>query len=166
MAAVLVAALAGPLVSTASADQYVSCWGQAPRKCLILEPNVKQDWTEYSDVQLAAGDHVLIQAGGCVQTGGKGKTWKRYVDPAANNDLYHGLIYFPGAMTPGHRLQALVNTTVTVPYAGHLFLGYQDDGYADHTNAGYNDNGYWGHDDGTGDQCKNVENAWVLLTIS
>lgn len=41
-----------------------------------------------------------------------------------------------------------------------LVLGYSDE------NGGYGDNGYWGHDDGTGDQCKGVENAWIDIQVS
>jgi hypothetical protein len=48
-------------------------------------------------------------------------------------------------------------TFVVSGQGGSLVLGYQDDGYSD--------NGYWGHDNGTGDQCKNVGNAWVHLVI-
>ena len=40
---------------------------------------------------------------------------------------------------------------------GTLWLVYQDDGYGD--------NGYYAHDNGTGDQCKNVGTAWVSLTV-
>ena len=54
------------------------------------------------------------------------------------------------------------NQSVTVPAGvdtAQLFLrlGYEDDGYGD--------NGYYSHDDGTQDQCKNVGNASVSLTI-
>ena len=31
---------------------------------------------------------------------------------------------------------------------------------------GYSDNGYYSHDDGTNNQCKGVDNAWVSLTIT
>jgi hypothetical protein len=41
----------------------------------------------------------------------------------------------------------------------YLILGYEDDGYSD--------NGYWGRegDDGTGDQCRGLGNAYVIVTI-
>src|SRR5689334_14130347 len=50
------------------------------------------------NIRFQAGDVVTVQAGGCVQTGGSGSTWKRYVDPSGPNSdrLYHGLIYIPG----------------------------------------------------------------------
>ena len=41
----------------------------------------------------------------------------------------------------------------------YLHLGYKD-GEGD-----YGDNGYYSHDDGTDDQCKDVGDAWVVLTI-
>ena len=36
-----------------------------------------------------------------------------------------------------------------------FFLGYEDDGYGD--------NGYYSHDNGTGNQCLDVGDAWVTL---
>jgi hypothetical protein len=157
-AVVLAAALAGPFLSTANADPTAGCSRRPPIVCTINEPNVQQHVTDYPQIDLFAGDHVLIQAGGCVQTGGVGSTWKRYVDPAADNDLYHGLISIPGATSGLVRLQGVVGTTVTIPQDTHLTLGYDDDGYSD--------NGYYAHDDGTGNQCRGVGNAWVRLTIT
>ena len=54
---------------------------------------------------------------------------------------------------------------VTIPrylsdtYSLHLWLGFEDDNYYD--------NGYWGRDgdDGTGDQCKGLPNAFVKVEI-
>src|SRR5712671_6339427 len=65
----------------------------------IDEPNVKEPVTPYPQIVFRPGDRVTITAGGCVQTGGVGKTWKRYVDPQGPNadHLYHGLIQIPGA---------------------------------------------------------------------
>jgi len=130
----------------------------------IDEPNVGQRDTAYNDIIFKQGDTVNVTAGGCVQTGGHGKTWKRYVDPQGPNSdhIYHGLVKLPGM--PGlTRLQDFLGGggVFKVPddASGDLtvHLGYEDDGYSD--------NGYSGHDDGTGDQCKNVENAWVQLVI-
>jgi hypothetical protein len=156
---VLAAALVGPFLSTANADPTAGCT-RRPIVCTVIEPNVGQHVTEYPQIELFAGDHVLIEAGGCVQTGGHGKTWKRYVDPAADNDLYHGLINIPGATSGLVRLQGVVGTTVTVSQDTHLTLGYDDDAYSD--------NGYYARnqDDGTGDQCRGLGNAWVKLTIT
>lgn len=156
--AALVAALAGPFLSTASADPSAGC-SRRPVVCTVIEPNVTQHTTNYPQIEFFAGDHVFIEAGGCVQTGGRGKTWKRYVDPAADNDLYHGLISIPGVFGLT-RLQAVVGTTVTVPQDGILTLGYDDDAYGD--------NGYYARnqDDGTGNQCRNLGNAFVRLSIT
>src|SRR5215470_7699945 len=67
----------------------------------IDEPNVGQRSTDYPII-FHPGDAVTIDAGGCVQTGGSGRTWKRYVDPQGPNSdhLYHGLIEIPGATMP------------------------------------------------------------------
>jgi hypothetical protein len=135
---------------------------------LIDEPNVKQHITEYKTIRFEPGDKVTIHAGGCAQTGGHGSTWKRYVNPGADNfRLYHGLIWIPGliggtAAAGGSpdpkRIEDYVDRALlTVPSDTHLWLGYEDDDYSD--------NGYWGHDDGTGDQCKGVKNAWVLVSV-
>lgn len=126
------------------------------------------------------GDNVTVIAGGGVQTGGKGKTWKRYVNPSGKNSarLYFGQIYIPG-ITPGFTAirdlvakygsydkqspdKCILTFTIpnidTIPAANrYLSLHYIDDGYSD--------NGYWGHDDGTENQCKNVGNAFVYIKI-
>jgi hypothetical protein len=126
----------------------------------ITEPNVKQNQTTYGQILLSSGDKVNVTAGGCVQTGGHGKTWKRYVDPAGPNSdhLYHGLILLPG-MAGATRIGDFIASTKTydITAPGSLALGYEDDQY--------DDNGYYDHDDGTGDQCKNVENAWFQIVI-
>jgi hypothetical protein len=155
--AVLVAVLAGPFLSAASAEPTASCT-RRPVVCTVNEPNVRQRVTEYPQIELLAGDHVFIEAGGCVQTGGHGLTWKRYVDPASDSDLYHGLISIPGVTSGLSRLSTLVNRSVTVTQNSSLILGYQDNHYED--------NGYTAHDDGTANQCKNVGAAWVRLTIT
>jgi len=126
---------------------------------------VTQPKTEYRTIAFRPGDNVQVQAGGCVQTGGSGKTWKLYVDPQGPNSdrLYHGLILLPG-ITGGSlvRIQGVVGKSQQVPAnidpsTAFLVLGYEDDNYGD--------NGYGGHDDGTGDQCKNVGAAWVTVRI-
>jgi hypothetical protein len=130
-----------------------------PIDCTITEPVVTQEETTYP-LSFLPGDHVAVDAGGCVQTGGVGQTWKRYVDPSADNDLYHGLITIPGVTGNLERLVNVVGRSFVVGGRGpvSLVLGYQDDGYGD--------NGYYAHDNGTGDQCRNSVNAFVHIVIS
>jgi hypothetical protein len=135
----------------------------------IDEPNVQRHETSYPGIRFLPGDRVSIDAGGCVQTGGLGRTWKRYVNPlGANSDhLYHGLIQIPGITRGLERLQQFgLNTNHQIPSplpAGIqesdliLRLGYEDNNYSD--------NGYWSHDDGNFDQCKNSKNAFVIVSI-
>ena len=88
------------LVLPAAADETVTCSGWPTVVCTIREPNVKAALTEYPRIPIQPGDRIRISASGCVQTGGTGKTWKRYVDPSGPNSdrLYHGLIIIKGAM--------------------------------------------------------------------
>jgi hypothetical protein len=121
----------------------------------------------YSNVVFAPGDVVVVGAGGCVQTGGSGNTWKLYVKPSGPDadHLYHGLIRIPTA-TPGNgldRINDIKDQNLTVTGAGVrqsdlvLHLGYEDDDYSD--------NGYYSHDDGTEDQCKSIGPAQVRVVI-
>ena len=163
-------------VSYAQADGTVThSVNGATESWRIDQPNVKQHVTEYRQIRFQPGDRITINAGGCVQTGGHGDTWKRYVDPSGPNadHLYHGLIWIPGVIggraatgvpPDPKRIVAYLgpNQAVTVPSgvdSAQMFLrlGYEDDGYGD--------NGYYAHDDGTQNQCKNVGNAYVSLSI-
>jgi hypothetical protein len=90
------------ITETTSLDQ----WSDAKAKYkswTIDEPNVVQPATEYKQIRFQPGDEVTISAGGCVQTGGSGKTWKSYTNPLGGDadHLYSGTIYIPGAMPPG-----------------------------------------------------------------
>ncbi|HYY94283.1 MAG TPA: tetratricopeptide repeat protein [Pyrinomonadaceae bacterium] len=132
------------------------------------QPNVNQRVTEYKDHRFQPYDEVYVRAGGCVQTGGFGKTWKRYVDPSgANSDrLYHGTIWIPGATGPMQTLPGVIGRWLQIPKAPHddttnyfLRLGYEDDHYDDN---GYPDNDF---DEGTDHQCANTEDAWVVIYI-
>jgi hypothetical protein len=135
----------------------------------IETPNVKQKQTSYPQITFVPGDTVSVDAGGCVQTGGIGLTWKRYVNPAGpdSDHLYHGLISIPGVTNGLVRIQDFgLNSVHQVPAtlpAGvtradlYLRLGYEDNGYGD--------NGYSKHDNGTGDQCKNSVDAFVIVSI-
>jgi signal peptidase I len=131
--------------------------------CIIKRPPINRQSTHINTIRFHPGDKVTIEAGGCVQTGGAGRTWKRYVDPYAPDapDLYHGFIYIPG-LNSSTRLLYVNGQTIDVPKVppyvpNSLVLGYED--------IHYSDNGYWGHDNGTGNQCRDVGDAWVKLTI-
>ena len=130
-----------------------------PIDCTITEPWVNISSFTYTKISFLPGEHVTVLAGGCVQDGGSGLTWHRYVDPAADNDLYHGLITIPGATGDQDRLVNVVGRPLLVGgRGGNLILGYQDDGYAD--------NGYYAHDNGSGNQCLNSVNAFVHIIIT
>jgi hypothetical protein len=133
--------------------------------CRIDEPTVTRRLSTYPQITFSPGDHVTVQAGGCVQTGGTGKTWKRYVNPSGPNSdrLYHGLIQIPGLHSDLVHIAGVVTQSVDIPatlnpQGAVLRLGYEDDNYSD--------NGYWGHDVGTENQCRGVGNAFVVLTIA
>jgi hypothetical protein len=143
--------------------------------CTISQPNVKEHESEYPKIAFAPGDVVEINANGCVQTGGLGKTWKRYVNPwGPNSDkYYHGLVRIPTATETGGglvRINTVIGTRLHVSGVGlpvdqlYLHLGYEDDKYSD--------NGYYRHDDGTEDQCKITDGdpvsggpAYAVVTI-
>src|SRR4051794_23874598 len=97
-----VAVLLSVLLATPQASQRISIRSvnATTRVVRIDEPIVNQRLTEYRDITFQPGDVVTVNAGGCVQTGGHGKTWKRYVNPSGDNAdrLYHGLIWIPGVM--------------------------------------------------------------------
>ena len=130
----------------------------------IDEPNVAEKLEEFPQIVFQPSDGVIVSSGGCVQTGGSGLTWKRYLDPAgpSSDQLYHGLIQIPGIHSAPVRTAGVVATAFTIPgtldpMQNFLRLGYEDDNYGD--------NGYSSHDDGTGDQCKGVGPAYVVIDI-
>src|SRR6516164_757582 len=144
-----------PLIEPGCVDRTIT----GVIRCTILQPNVRQLETSYAaSVLFAPGDIVNVQADGCVQTGGSGDTWKRYVNPSGDetDTKYHGLMRIPTAYPAGSgliRIQNFVGRLQTVRAdpnvpVSELFLtlGYE---YSD-----YSDNGYDKHDDGTDDQCK------------
>ena len=137
----------------------------------IETPNVKQAETSYPEIRFAPGDSVSVAAGGCVQTGGHGRTWKRYVDPSGDESdkIYHGLIAIPGVTNGLVRLknfglnaQHVIPTNASTAQASNMYLRL---GYEDENSGAYGDNGYYSHDDGTGDQCKNSVKAFVIVSI-
>lgn len=146
---------------------------------IVNRPDVVYDGHSAAPViPLNPGDKVEIEAGGCVQTGGQGKTWKRYVDPLGENAdrFYFGQIHIPGnpagVMTPLRNMpgatrdpQAPDKWHISFTVRGgvtaqdlFLHLGYTDDHYAD--------NSYKDHDDGNPEQCKNIGNAYLIIKIT
>jgi hypothetical protein len=129
--------------------------------CTIHKPIVSRAEWVYQNVVFAPGDKVFVNGDGCVQTGGSGDTWKRYVNPGGGgaDHLYHGLVRVPTGRLAGTdvgnvltRIEHVVGRPITVTGEGIpesqlvLHLGYEDDDFSG--------NGYDGHDDGTEDQCK------------
>ncbi len=147
-------------------------------KWIILLPNVKQQKTEYKQIRFRPNDTVTVNACGCVQTGGKGQTWKSYVDPVETpkfpefgykpTSLYHGLMRisdFQGSSSiPGFvRIRDLMyqqnrnNFQLHISENSYLVLGYEDDDYSD--------NGYHDHDNGNENQCQFTGGAAVEIII-
>src|SRR5882757_10841312 len=125
--------LARPLA--ASANERVTCSSSSPQRttCRIDEPNVTRRLSTYPQITFKPGDSVTVRAGGCVQTGGSGRTWKRYVNPSGPNSdrLYHGLIWIPGAHSDLVRIAGAIARPVVVPPGvdpnnAVLRLGYED----------------------------------------
>lgn len=143
-----------PLLAPGCSDRSI----QGKIQCTIVKPNVAVPKTTYESViRFAPGDIVDVRANGCVQTGGHGNTWKRYVNPADDEGgKYHGLMQIPTAYPAGSGLIPIENfigrlQTVrgdpNVPVEQlFLTLGYTD--------SDYSDNSYDSPDDGTRDQCK------------
>jgi hypothetical protein len=135
----------------------------------VDRPNVRvQDDPLDQSITFKPGDSISFNAGGCVQTGGLGDTWKRYVDPEGNNadHFYSGTVQISGVIGSPTRIAGvmqhgpwLVPSGLTPQTQTQLFLhlGYQDDDYGD--------NGYWSHDDGNPVQCSGVGPAWVEITV-
>ena len=121
----------------------------------IHQPVVSRKFTAYPDIVFHRGETVTVSAQGCAQIGGRGKTWRRYVDPRGprSETLYHALVGIPGATaTPGAvRLQDVIDTPIRIPDdvatsgAAFLILGFADDFLRD--------NGYYEPDEGYGCQC-------------
>lgn len=133
----------------------------------IRQPDVKRSLTSYPQIAFAPGDSVIVNASGCVQTGGVGDTWKRYVNPSGEDSdrYYFGEIWIPGATGVMIPIAGIVGkplhvTSGTGSAGLFLRLGYSDDNY--------DDNGYQDHDNGTENQCAGADGgaAEVTLTIT
>jgi hypothetical protein len=143
--------------------------------CTITKPDVRKRESDYRNVVFAPNDVVDVYANGCVQTGGVGSTWKRYVNPSGPESAryYHGLVRIPTSQENQGglvRISQVIGRHLHVTGNGlpvsqlYLHLGYEDEDYSDN---GYND-----HDDGTEDQCKITNEdplsggpAYVIITI-
>jgi len=146
---------------------HMSCY--APRAntevWAIRHPDVTRPDAAYPSITFRRGDLVSIAAGGCVQTGGLGLTWKRYVRPMArdrsNDDMYFGSVSIPGVLSSSPLQdvvrQAPIAVTIDPGPGAMLHLQYNDDNY--------HDNGYWGADDGWWEQCRYMEPAWAVVVI-
>ena len=87
----------------------------------INEPKVQQRTADYPQATFQVGDLITVSASSCCcQTGGIGRTWKRYVDPSGKDSdrLYHGLIQLPGR--PMTRIQNLMGKLWTFLRAPRL----------------------------------------------
>jgi hypothetical protein len=148
----------GPKIQQIKNDRNSEVWR-------IERPEIKQSDTTYPMIKLRLGDRVRIDAGGCVQTGGKNDTWRLYVDPRGidSNQFYHGLIRLPGmekAITIRQFVSEGNNHEVTkTEKEMAIHLGYQD------KQGQYANNGYWGKDRGVDGQCLNQKEAWVEIGI-
>ena len=125
----------------------------------IDQPNVNIPAGVDTDIVLLAGDQIRIEAGGCVQTGGRGKTWKRYVNPIPE-DKHYGTIRIAGIIQET-KISNVLSKRIDIPASAHgakLHLGYVDSHYAD--------NGYYAHDDGVEGQCKDLPDAFFRVVIT
>src|SRR5947209_3535413 len=126
---------------------------QTETQYFIRQPIVDHSLTNYTPlITFQKDDTVTLAADGCVQTGGSGDTWKRYVNPSGKNSgsrhgLYHGTVTIPNASPSlaGTPIIDVVSNTYTITAPSQLELGYVDNDY--------HDNGYWGHDNGNNNQC-------------
>jgi hypothetical protein len=145
---ILLLLLSGFLTSPAFADQIVcTADGNGNDSCDVLLPNVLDAQTPYPSLAFQSGDTVVVSASGCAQTGGSGKTWKRFLNPSPSSDhKYFGKISIAGVTNGLVPISSIANTTLPAATGGPLILGYEDDNRTD--------NGYWSHDNGDDDQCK------------
>src|SRR5690242_12240641 len=103
----------------------------------INEPDVKRPSEPFTQIRFQKNDEIHITAGGCAQTGGHGKTWKRYVNPSGDNTAYYyfAKIQIPGVTSGLVRMDQYLNRSLTYPLnpdnSSYLILGYSDDNYGD-----------------------------------
>jgi len=94
--------------------------------CTINKPIVDRPEWIYPNVVFAPNDRVYVAGEGCVQTGGSGANWKRYVNPggADSDHLYHGLVRIPTARLAwtdvGNTLTRIQNVVERLSFATSL----------------------------------------------
>lgn len=136
----------------------------------IYQPEVRKAYQCY-DIPMQPGDRVKVSdVHGCVDTGGHGRTWKRFRNPLGSSAdrLYHGRIWVPGATDGLVRIASVYQQELTVNelppyYDGYplrIWLGYEDENYSDN---GYSEGR---RDSGTQHQCKDASDAQVEIRIT
>lgn len=148
--------------------QRPSIRGHEVDHCIVQYPEVRQQMTLYPEIPIGQGDLLDVQAQGCAQRGGHGKTWANYTNPVGNNSnkWYAGVLWIRTVTPtstdffPQHRfLPNLVATELTIPpnAKAEIRIGYQDNNYSD--------NGYYSPDPGIDNQCLNITEADVTFDI-
>lgn len=135
----------------------------------ITRPRVNQRRTEYPQIRFGPDTTVVVDATGCVQHGGQGKTTKLYVDPAGDDAdrFYHGEIAIPGATAGLVFFEKAQPTVYTIPAGANLPTdAHLSLGYTDRDAAAYKDNGYKNLDSGNYDQCLDQAEAVVTIDIA
>ena len=73
-----------------------------------IKPDPKYSSVEYKNIEFRPGDQVRVEAGGCVNTGGTGKTWKHYLDPRSLSGFHaYREVTMPETMTAAYRLRPI-----------------------------------------------------------
>lgn len=134
----------------------------------IEQPNPKVPSEDFRSISFKPGDQLMVTAGGCVQTGGSGQTWKSYTFPDGTDagHLYSGQIEISNVTQGGlQNIGGIIGLPLIVRASAYkngsspfLSLGYTDDNWSD--------NGYGAHDNGNPVQCVGVGPAWVQVTVT
>ena len=133
------------------------------------KPVVNRAWSP-TNIRVFPGDKVeIVNAGGCVNTHGAGRTTKRYIDPRdedngcqLNRKMYFGTIAIPGTIEEPSQKSLYefwrYDKSVIVNREAVIELGYVDDDLGDND---YND-----FDAGTCDQCRGFPPAFVVIRVT
>jgi hypothetical protein len=88
-------------------------------------PSVDRSLTDYPAITFNPGDVVRLDAAGCVQSGGFGSTWKRYVNPDDGSgrldSQYYGTVQIVGVTGDNNPESILhwIGPSFIIPQAGH-----------------------------------------------